>query len=60
MVENKIKTHTIITIIRIVSLAGMSVHKIFIFVLPCFVIIAFCQFLTLRSEELIRTHHLLI
>ena len=35
-----------------VSWAGMSVHKIFIFLLPCFVIIAFCQFLTLRSMGL--------
>ena len=42
-------SYTPITIIRMISWAGMSVHKIFIFLLPCFVIIAFCQFLTLRS-----------
>ena len=42
-------SYTLITIIRMISCAGMSVHKIFIFLLPCFVIIAFCQFLTFRS-----------
>ena len=42
-------SYTLITIIRMISCAGMSVHKIFIFLLSCFVIIAFCQFLTFRS-----------
>ena len=42
-------SYTLITIIRMISWAGTSVHKIFIFLLPCFVIIAFCLFLTLRS-----------
>ena len=44
-----VRSNAPITIIRMISLAGMSVHKIFIVLLPCFVIIAFCQFLTLRS-----------
>ena len=42
-------SYTPITVIRMISWVGMSVHNIFIFLLPCFVIIVFCQFLTLRS-----------
>ena len=43
-------SYTPITIIRMISWARMSVHKIFVFLSPCFVIIAFWQFLTLRSK----------
>ena len=42
-------SYTPITIIRMISWAGMSVHKIFIFLLPFFFTIAFCHFLTPRS-----------
>ena len=34
-------SYTPITVIRMISWVGMSVHNIFIFLLPCFVIIVF-------------------